>query len=340
MSSEIVTNESRESTSKTGTGPKTPWLWHPDLPIRINPLFFLPIRPVAILRWLLAGWVTVSTRTVLTAFALIAWFYLQPSFPPDGSISLEWLAIIFARNLALIILVAGGLHYYLITRKKQGDEFRYDRKEMQTESPRFVFDDQVWDNVFWAIASGVTFWTCYEVGFIWAFETGLLEIHRWSDGEAWFVAVFFMIPFIQSFHFYWVHRLLHWPPLYRTVHNLHHLNVNTGPWSGMSMHPVEHVVYLSSVLIHIWVPSHPVHVIFHLYWLSLDAVVAHAGYEKLVIGNTAVANLGSFFHQLHHRYFNCNYGNSEIPWDTVFGSFHDGTPEATRRVRKRSARAA
>ena len=32
--------------------------------------------------------------------------------------------------------------------------------------------------------------------------------------------------------------------------------------------------------------------------------------------------LGTFHHQMHHRYFECNYGSLEIPWDEIFGSFH------------------
>ena len=43
--------------------------------------------------------------------------------------------------------------------------------------------------------------------------------------------------------------------------------------------------------------------------------------------------LGNFHHQLHHRYFNCNYGNEFVPCDRWFGSEHDGTPEATQKMR-------
>ncbi|MER9165720.1 sterol desaturase family protein [Mesorhizobium sp. M0715] len=38
-----------------------------------------------------------------------------------------------------------------------------------------------------------------------------------------------LIPLIQDLHFYLVYRLLHWPPLYKMVHSLHHNNVNPGP---------------------------------------------------------------------------------------------------------------
>ena len=44
--------------------------------------------------------------------------------------------------------------------------------------------------------------------------------------------------------------------------------------------------------------------------------------------------LGTFHHQMHHRYFECNYGNLEVPWDKWFGSFHDGTDEAHERMLK------
>ena len=49
--------------------------------------------------------------------------------------------------------------------------------------------------------------------------------------------------------------------------------------------------------------------------------------------------LGSFHHQLHHRYYDCNYGNPHMPWDRWLGTDHDGTPRAMAEVaRRRRAR--
>jgi sterol desaturase/sphingolipid hydroxylase (fatty acid hydroxylase superfamily) len=42
-----------------------------------------------------------------------------------------------------------------------------------------------------------------------------------------------------------------------------------------------------------------------------------------------------FHHQLHHRYFEVNYGNLDVPWDKLFGSFHDGTDAGKARMRAR-----
>ena len=44
---------------------------------------------------------------------------------------------------------------------------------------------------------------------------------------------------------------------------------------------------------------------------------------------------GVFFHYLHHRYFECNYGDTLVPLDRWFGTFHDGTPEAHAHMKKR-----
>ena len=57
-----------------------------------------------------------------------------------------------------------------------------------------------------------------------------------------------------------------------------------------------------------------------------------------MLGDKAHLKVGSFHHQLHHRYFECNYGGPEMPWDNWFGSFHDGSPKATERVRETKKR--
>jgi lathosterol oxidase len=46
--------------------------------------------------------------------------------------------------------------------------------------------------------------------------------------------------------------------------------------------------------------------------------------------------IGHFHHQLHHRFFDCNYGSVDMPWDKWFGTFHtfhDGNPNAMNRIR-------
>ena len=142
-----------------------------------------------------------------------------------------------------------------------------------------------------------------------------------------------LIPMWSGLHFYWTHRLEHSPRLYRHVHAVHHRNVNTGPWSGISNHWFENMLYFTTYFIHLVIPSHPLHLLFHAYFQQCSPVMSHAGFEKVIVKDSEMARSGDFFHQLHHRYFECNYGTSEIPFDKWFGTFHNGSAEGTRRTR-------
>ena len=85
---------------------------------------------------------------------------------------------------------------------------------------------------------------------------------------------------IHEFHFFTTHRMIHIPVLYKYVHSVHHNSVNPSPWSSLSMHPVEHLIYFSGVLIHFVLPSHPVIAIYHLHAAGFGAVIGHIGSRK------------------------------------------------------------
>ena len=46
----------------------------------------------------------------------------------------------------------------------------------------------------------------------------------------------------------------------------------------------------------------------------------------------------NWYHQLHHQYFNFNYGNVMSPLDRLFGSWHDGTQESLQLQKSRLRR--
>ena len=244
----------------------------------------------------------------------------------------------YVRNLILMTLVAGGLHLYFYTFTKQGQKLRYDPRPLMKNGKQFTLGGQIRDNMFWTLASGVTIWTIYEALLFWAMANGYAPVITFASNPIWFVALFFLIPVWESFYFYWIHRLLHVPFLYKHVHALHHRNINVGPWSGLSMHPAEHIIFLGSVLIHFIVPANPVHILYHLQYYALTAATTHTGFEGLLIKDKNRLALGTFHHQMHHRYFECNYGSLEIPWDKLFGSFHDGTEAANERIKDRRKR--
>jgi sterol desaturase/sphingolipid hydroxylase (fatty acid hydroxylase superfamily) len=316
---------------------KSPFSWHPELPISNSPLFDRPLRPLSAANFHLGrGFLWSATNLLYVAMAIATWLFFGPRLERCVEFEAGWIAQIYAINLVSTLLLAGGLHLYFYTFKRQGMERRIDPSEHGRDNPKFFGRAQVWDNMFYTCVSGVTIWTAYVVLFMWLYANNLIPWLTWGTsvlGMVWFVLLFPLLVVFESAHFYFVHRLLHIKQLWRW-HAHHHRNVNIGPWSGFSMHPVEHVLYFSNILIHLIVISHPVHMLYNMYFTALAAVTSHTGYSSLLVKDRAVVDLGNFHHQLHHRYFDCNYGTQVMPWDKWFGSFHDGTAEATRRVRE------
>ncbi len=312
------------------------WNYHPG-EVRNNPLFDWPPNPLGVLKWYAGFWLEASTTTLCFALAMIAWYLVLPPLETMATPAPGWILTLWLCNLVPHCVAAGGLHWWLIGSEGQGRDLKYDKRD-QARSGNFTFGSQLWDNVFWTVVSGVTLWTAFQVLVFWAMANGWAPLIYIGDNPILFVAWFLLIPMWSSFHFYWVHRLLHWPPLYRLAHSLHHRNVNVGPWSGISMHPVEHLLFYTNFLIHLVIPGNPLHLMFHGYVQSTHPVFSHSGFDKVVLGDTAEVRAGVFFHQLHHRYFECNYGTVEFPWDRWFGSYHDGTTEATERTRRTKAR--
>jgi len=315
---------------------KGAWLWHPPLPLETVPVLVWPPRPAAALKHLLSFAFLGSIILPFGALAVIIWVYLQPALERCVQFQPDWILQMYGRNLGLMILIAGGLHLYFYTYKRQGTRRKFDPRDLDRRNRKYFGNNQVWDNIFWSCASGITIATAYEVFFMWGYANDLLPFYLdWKKHPIWFGLTLIAIPFWSSIHFYLIHRLLHWKPLYKLAHAVHHRNDNIGPWSGISMHPIEHVIYLSSILIHALVASHPVHIFFHTSWNTIGAAASHTGFESITIRGKPVLLLGSFHHQLHHRFHNCNYGNFLVRCDQWFGTDHDGTPEAWDKIRKR-----
>jgi lathosterol oxidase len=319
----------------TPAGESKSWNWHPDIPIQYSPLFSYPPKPLAALKWFVSAWLPFTELTIYLLIAIVVWRWIQPPLVETTSLELSWVSALWARNFIMMAAIATVLHLWLYRWRKQDNAYQFMRTSPTAEDQKFLGGHQLRDNIFWVLVSGVTIWSLYEIGFWLAYANGIAPMVTFSENPIWFVIWFPLIGIWYSFHFYWVHRFLHWKPMYDRFHSVHHRNITIGPWSGFSMHPVEHSLYISSMLIHLVVPSHPIHMLFHAYWLTLATATSHSGYQQLVLGPSTKIKISTFFHQLHHRYFTCNYGNVELPMDRWFGSFNDGSTAETKRLFKK-----
>jgi sterol desaturase/sphingolipid hydroxylase (fatty acid hydroxylase superfamily) len=147
--------------------------------------------------------------------------------------------------------------------------------------------------------------------------------------------LWFFVPLLHEFHFYCVHRLIHWPPLYQRAHKVHHRKINPGPWSDLSMRPLEHLIYFSGFLIYWIVPAHPLHFMHLGMAAGLSPAQGHTGFDRVLTGDDTTFHLPCYAHYLHHRLFEVNYADGTIPLDKWFGSFHDGSREADEALKQR-----
>ncbi len=333
--------------SKTGDRSKTPAAkraprrarhYTPTLPLTQAPYFELPFSLSDSVKYLFDIWRPFNQRFLLLLLAIAVWSWFTPSLERARSFQLDWMLEIALRNLAIVLLVAGGLHLLLFTFARQGDETRFDARPLARKSKVFHFGNQLRDNIFWTLCGSVPIGSLWECLLLWAYANGHATLISFAQEPIWFIGLMLLIPIWSGFHFYWYHRLGHVEPFYRWFHSWHHKNINTGPWSGHAMHPVEHLVLYSDLAIYFLLASHPIHVIFNAMLHTVAGPTSHCGYHRVRLTRFFSLQLGDFMHQLHHRYFDCNYGSYETPWDKLFGSFHDGTAAGDAAIKARRRR--
>jgi len=145
-----------------------------------------------------------------------------------------------------------------------------------------------------------------------------------------FLVQVIMIMLIYEFGQYWMHRFMHNNDVLWSTHAPHHHITQLNALKGFIGNPIELFLIGLSVLA--------------LFDFSLNAVLA-AVLSLGVIAQYAHANIKSnppiwfsfFFttirhHSLHHTALSyedtrCNYGNSVILYDRIFGTFRDGESE-------------
>lgn len=310
--------------------------WTPNKRPAREPLFVWPAQPKKFLMWIFGfpGYLWPWNALLLIA-SLVVWIYLTPSIETTRHFDFQWVLLVFLRNAALAVTVYGGLHALLYVRRRQATNFKYNAKWPDTDNSVFMFGSQTAENIFWAMCSGVPVWTAFEVVAWWMYSNGYITQIDIAQHPIYFAALLLVTPAWLKLQFFAVHRLIHLGPLYHIIHKVHHNNVNPGPWSGLSMHTFEHVLYFSGVLLFFAIPSSPLNIIFCLMIQALIPALGHVGFDKIKTEGDVYLDSDGYFHYLHHRYFEVNYGDTLIPFDEWFGTFHDGSAECDEAMYRR-----
>lgn len=144
-------------------------------------------------------------------------------------------------------------------------------------------------------------------------------------GWPWFAASIAVAIFVHDAYFYWTHRLLHVPPLFRLTHRIHHRSTNPTPWAAYSFGILEAFVQAGiGPLVIFLIPIHPAAFAIFMIWQIAFNVLGHCGYE-IFPSWFLRSPLGCFLntpthHALHHERVRGNYGLYFNVWDRLMGT--------------------
>jgi sterol desaturase/sphingolipid hydroxylase (fatty acid hydroxylase superfamily) len=167
-----------------------------------------------------------------------------------------------------------------------------------------------------------------------------MYLHIGKHGWPWFFASVGLTIFLHDAYFFWTHRLMHHPRLFRLFHRAHHLSTNPTPWASYAFSPLEAVVQAGIFPLAVTVmPIHPLAFFCFMLWQITFNVLGHTGYEfhpRWLMDSW----LGKFLntptnHVMHHEHFRGNYGLYFNFWDRLMGTNHERYEARFREVTSR-----
>lgn len=187
---------------------------------------------------------------------------------------------------------------------------QYKPKQLQTE-------------ITWSLINGLIFSFSGAVALI-LWQKGFTKVYtNIHDYGWWYLPVSLVISMLlHETYYYWLHRWMHHPRVFKIVHKVHHDSNITSPFTAFSFHPLEGVlqaIFFPVVLL--FLPMHYYIIIVQLVIMSLSSVINHLDIEiypknfnKNIFGKWLI---GATHHSLHHKQFKYNYGLYFTFWDKI-----------------------
>ncbi len=171
----------------------------------------------------------------------------------------------------------------------------------------------------YGIPAGVVAWSWDNLGWT-------LIYTAVADYPIWYLPASVMLfLFAHDTWFYWTHRLMHQPFLFKLAHAVHHDSKPPTAWAAMSFHPWEALT--GALVIPILVFLIPIHIGALAVVLSIMTIMGitnHMGWELfprwIVHGRLGQWLITATHHQQHHDKYRGNYGLYFRFWDKVCGT--------------------
>lgn len=171
----------------------------------------------------------------------------------------------------------------------------------------------------YGIPAGTVAWGWREHGWTLVY-TDIRAFPLWY----WPLSVFLCLAAHDTW-FYWTHRLMHRPALFRAMHAVHHESRPPTAWAAMSFHPWEALsgALVIPVLVFV-VPLHVAALGLVLAIMTVMGIANHMGWEMfprvMVHGPIGRWLITATHHQRHHDVYRGNYGLYFRFWDRLCGT--------------------
>jgi methylsterol monooxygenase len=180
-----------------------------------------------------------------------------------------------------------------------------------------------------------------QIWFFHPFATYLGMVHEvpfppWYK-MAYQIAAFFVM---EDFWHYVSHRTLHYGPLYKSIHKLHHFYSAPFGLAAEYASPIEVMILglgtVGGPALWVWITG-DLHLFTMYVWIFLrlfQAVDAHSGYDfPWSLHHFLPFWAGAEHHDVHHEKFIGNYASSFRWWDKIFDT--EAGPEAAKKRREK-----
>ena len=219
--------------------------------------------------------------------------------------------------LALILTIIIFLRYLLVSyfleklTIKNNPELVFNGKRKPGQKKKEIRHSLVSAIIFGIGMSGL--YELYLAGYI----TVYLDAQK-----TWYYHLFSILAalFIHETYYYWLHRAMHIPKVYRYIHQGHHDSIIVSSWTSFSFDWLESIFQvLIFYIIALIIPLHIYSILFLLIFLTISATVNDLNIEVYprFFRNTFPFKylIGATHHALHHKEFRTNYGLYFTFWD-------------------------
>lgn len=223
--------------------------------------------------------------------------------------------------LLFFIIITG--RYLMISGLFYGIFYIWYRNKWQERklSRRAYPPRQLKREVRWSMITSLLFSVMATVTLL-LWQKGYTLVYTEPDAYGWFylpLSLLLSLAF-QETYYYWLHRWMHLPGIFKWVHKVHHESNITSPFTAFSFHPLEGFLQALMLPLTLFlIPLHPAVILVQLMIMSFSSVINHLNIEiyPRYFQNSRLGSwlVGATHHSMHHTQFRYNYGLYFTWWD-------------------------